>query len=150
MDFDSFEVKRVSENDVNEILLIIDFVFPYTCFDKKTILKKLQSDNFFLIKVVKKNLFVGFAEIEFFKKDSLARLNAIFVSDEFRRKGIGKLLLGNCFKELEKQKIKKIFLLVKESNIIAKDFYKNNSFCFEKLHDKILDDSIIEVWSKII
>jgi [ribosomal protein S18]-alanine N-acetyltransferase len=140
-----FKTDKIVEEDIPDILSIINTEFPYTTFNETILLDKISNNNFFLIKIIKNKELIGFAEVEFISEE--ARLNAIFVTDSFRNKGIGKKLLNKCIKEIKRRKIKKIFLLVKESNNTAKKLYLKIGFNFEKNHNKIIDDSIIEVWS---
>ncbi|MDD3083974.1 MAG: GNAT family N-acetyltransferase [Candidatus ainarchaeum sp.] len=147
MNFDLFNIKKVVKEDIPEILKIIDNIFPYTYFNDKTILKKIVDKNFFLIKFVQKNFFVGFAEIEFFPEKKESRLNAVFVSESFRKKGIATKLLQNCINEVKKRHYNIFFLLVKENNFVAKKLYSKSGFCFERFYEKEIDNSIIEMWS---
>jgi ribosomal protein S18 acetylase RimI-like enzyme len=142
------EIQKVTDGDVQDMLSIINIEFPYTKFDEDSIIKKINSENFFLIKNHRNNILVGFLELEFFDKN--ARLNAVFVGDVFRRQGIAKGLLKKAFKECKKRKIKKIFLLVKKDNFVAKNFYENNGFVFSRIHDKEIDCCEVEVFERII
>ena len=49
-----------------------------------------------------------------------------------------------------KKRIEKIILLVKKENAVAKKLYKLNGFKFTKLHNKKIENSIIEVWEKTL
>jgi ribosomal protein S18 acetylase RimI-like enzyme len=142
------EIQKISEEDVQDMLSIINIEFPYTKFDEDSIRKKINSENFFLIKNHRNNILVGFLELEFFDKD--ARLNAVFVGDVFRRQGIATKLLEKAFKECKKRKIKKIFLLVRKDNSVAKSFYENNDFVFSRIHDKEIDGCEVEVFERSI
>ena len=53
----------------------------------------------------------------------------IIVDDNFKRKGIGTILLN----EIEKNNIKNITLEVRESNVDAINFYKKNGFKIEAI-----------------
>ena len=96
------------------------------------------------LKFVINKKIVGFCELEYFGYSS--RLNAIFVLDSFRRRGIAKKMVDFCFVELKKRNCDNFFLLVKENNLIAKKFYSTLGFKFKKIYKKYIDDSIIEVW----
>ena len=56
----------------------------------------------------------------------------IIVSHDYRKKGIGTLLI----KELEKNNIKNITLEVRESNSAAIEFYKKNGYKIEAIRKK--------------
>lgn len=140
-------IDKVTDKDINDILSIIDVEFSYVSFTYDLIKQKLNDDKFFLIKYHQKNILIGFLEVEFIS-NTTARLNAIFISDSFRGQGFADELLKMAIRECKRKRIKKIFLLVKESNYGAKKLYEKNKFSFSKLHDKELDDSVIEVWER--
>ncbi len=142
-------IDKLNETDITDVLEIVNSVFPYVTFSEDLIKEKLKSNNFFLIKYHQKNVLIGFLELEFID-NKLARLNAVFVSDAFRCRGIATKLINKAVHECRRKRIKKIFLLVKEDNLVAKNLYKKQKFVFVKLHDKELDGSIIEVWEKEI
>lgn len=138
-------IKKIVLDDVNEIIDMIDEAFPYVSFTYEKIKEKINNKNFLLLKSTRNNIVTGFLEIEFLD-NNVARLNAVYVIDAFRRQGFATKLMKEAIHEIKRKRIKKFFLLVKENNSLAKDFYKKNSFVFEKLHDKKLEDSIVEVW----
>jgi len=63
---------------------------------------------------------------------------------------IGKELLEYASYFLEKKRIEKIILLVKKENTVAKKLYKLIGFKFTKMHNKKIENSIIEVWEKTL
>lgn len=143
----SYNIKKISENDIPNIINIIDNIFPYTDFNEESILKKIRSKNFLLLKIVEKNFLKGFCEVEFFFKKKEARLNAIFVVDSFRKKGIATFLLKKIIIDVKKKDLENFFLLVKKDNFVAKKLYSKVGFCFEKDYFKKIDNSLVEIWS---
>jgi ribosomal protein S18 acetylase RimI-like enzyme len=141
-------VTKLISKDAKTINFIIEEEFPYTSFSIDDIKLKLKDKNFFLIKHHQKNILTGFAEAQFFPGKEEARLNAIFVEEAWRGQRIATKLLKRVIHEAKRRKgIYKLFLLVKESNKGAKHLYKKLGFEFEKIHNKELDDSKVEVWS---
>ena len=148
MHFPEPQITKESIKDAETLNDIIEEEFPYTSFSVEDIKKKLKNKNFFLIKHHQKNILTGFAEAEFFPKKEEVRLNAIFVEEAWRGQRIATHLLKRIIHDAKRRKgIYKLFLLVKESNRGAKHLYKKLGFEFEKIHDKELDESIVEVWS---
>ncbi len=143
-----FKISKLKEEDIPWINEVIKKEFPYTTFSKEKLSEKIDNTNFFLIKHHQKNISTGFLELEFFLEEGKARLNAIFVEEAWRGQGIAKKLLKKAIHECKRRKeIHSIFLLVKEDNFGAKKLYEKIGFVFEKIHDKEIDNSIVEVWS---
>ncbi len=81
--------------------------FPYHCYEEDKI--------------------IGF--INFWVVPDGIELNNIFIHEKFRGKGYGELLLDFLIKCAEFLKSEKIFLEVREDNIIAQNLYKKFGFC---------------------
>ncbi len=142
-----FKISPVEKEDIEDVEQFIEYFFPYTAITKEKIAEKLKLDNFFLIKHHQKNILTGFAEIEFFFDKKEARLNAVFVEEAWRGQRIATKLVKKCIHEVKRRKhIHRFFLLVKESNLAAKNLYRKCGFEFESTHDKIIDGSVVEVW----
>lgn len=140
-----FKIKKLKKEDIPQVKEWIDSFFPYTNFSNETISEKIKDENFILLKHHQKNIITGFAELQFLKKK--ARLNALFVEEAWRGQGIGSKLMSKIIHHCKRKRLHKLFLLVKKSNAEAKTFYKKMGFEFEKMHDKELDGSKVEVWS---
>ena len=141
-------VTKVKDEDCAELSSMLQSEFSYIDLSHKKICEKIPKENFFLIKCHQKNIILGFAEIEFLDKH--ARLNAIFVEEAFRGQGIATKLIHHLIHEAKRKRIHTIFLLVKERNFSAKEFYIKNGFDYVKMHNKELDGSKVEVWEKHI
>ena len=145
------KIEKIMDEDVADIQQFIDYFFPYTQLNEEKISKKINTENFFLIKHHQKNIITGFTEVEFFFDKKEARLNAIFVDEGWRGQRIATKLVKKCIHEVKRRKhIHRLFLLVKEENQAAKGLYRKVGFEFEKEHDKEIDGSKIEVWSMYI
>jgi GNAT superfamily N-acetyltransferase len=148
-----FKLNLVEEKDCAELSEILQTEFPYIDLSEERICAKIYDEKFFLIKAHQKNIIVGFAEIEFFGNSFLekkARLNAIFVEDAWRGQKVATKLIHKIVHECKRRRIHKLFLLVKEGNDGAKKLYEKEGFTFEKMHDKEIEGSKVEVWSLII
>ncbi|MEK6958715.1 MAG: GNAT family N-acetyltransferase [archaeon] len=144
------EIKKATISDAPVLQGIIKREFSYTKFSPQTIVEKLVDERFLIIKTVDKKEFVGFAELDLLNdpaKLGQARLNAVYVSDKFRKKGVATKLVKKLLSLAKKKKLKKVFLLVRFDNELAKGLYLKCGFLFEKIHDKIIEGKEVEVWS---
>jgi ribosomal protein S18 acetylase RimI-like enzyme len=139
-----------SSNDISWIDNVIKNEFPYTEFSESDISSKLNNSNFCLWCAYKGNIPLGFVEGQFFEETKECRLNAVFVEDSFREKGIGTALVKKIVRECMKRNVPRMFLLVKKENAVAKKLYEKSGFVFEKIHDKIIEGSEVEVWVREI
>jgi len=143
-------ITLAKKEDVEWIDEIVKVEFPYIEFTKGKIAQKINDPNFNIIIARQANIQVGFCETEFFLLKKEARLNAIFVEDAWRDQGIGKALIAQTINDCKHKKIQRLFLLVKEENIDAKELYKKTKFKFVGMHDKLIDESNIEIWEQKI
>jgi len=58
----------------------------------------------------------------------VALISDMYVKPEFRRRGIGSLLLEKCFEHLRKLDIKHVMLSVLSNNLAAVKFYEKHGF----------------------
>ena len=113
-------IRRLEINDLEEAnVLLSNFNYKLTEADlNKVFFNCLISVDDKVNGIIVYNLFYDRIEIEY-----------IIVREGFRKKGIGsKLLL-----DIEKQNINNITLEVRESNITAINFYKNNGYKIEAI-----------------
>jgi ribosomal protein S18 acetylase RimI-like enzyme len=140
-------IKRATNDSVEWLDNVIKNEFPYTGFSPQDISQKLVDKNYLVFCAYERTNPVGFVEIQFLSHDAIARLSAVFVEKDFRHKSVATKLVRKAFFECKKRDFNHIFLLVKENNKVAKEFYKKLGFKFEKEHDKVIDGSNVEVWS---
>ncbi len=138
------------ESDISWLNNVIKDQFPYTVFCEHDIAQKISDDSFFVWCAYQNNIQLGFIEAQFFLENNSCRLNAVWVEDSFRRNGVATNLIKKVIRECMKRNIPELFLLVKEENIAAKELYKKMGFTFKQIHDKIIDNSKVEVWIKKI
>ena len=143
-------ITSAKKEDVPWIDEIIKIEFPYVELNKGKIIEKINDSNFSILVARQGNIQVGFSETELFLLKHEARLNAIFVEDAWRDQKIATTLIEHTINACKHKRIQKIFLLVKEENFGAKRVYKKTGFNFSKMHNKIIDESNIEVWEQKI
>ena len=143
-------VAKVEESDIEDIMSIINYAFPYTSFTYDAIKEKIASKKFYLLKAHQNNILVGFLELEFFIEKDEARLNAIFIQENWRGQRFADKLVDAALHECRRRRIKRLFLLVKTDNDGAKGLYQKHEFVPEGLHNKEIDGSKVEVWAREI
>jgi len=121
--------------------------FPYTEFTPNKIASRITDPHFLILVAKQVNILTGFIELELFLETKEARLNAVFVESSWRGQHIGTRLVQQAINECKHKRIQRLFLLVKVENEAGKALYKKNGLKFEKLHDKIIEGSQVEVWS---
>lgn len=144
------DIKKATQNQSDWITDIIGKEFPYTKFTPEKISSKISNPKYIILIAAQKNAPMGFCEMEIILEKSKARLNAIYVEEKNRRKGIAKKMISKIEKECKKKQIQTLFLLVKTTNEKAKALYQKTGFKFEKMHEKIIEGEKIEIWSKNI
>ena len=122
-------VRKSIPSDISRILEIEEacFVPPY---DEKTLLYELTGNPFsHVYSALVDGEVVGY--IDFMITFNSATINRIAVKEEFRRKGVGNLLLGQVIKDCEAEKdeeVEYLTLEVRASNEKAIRFYKKHKF----------------------
>lgn len=101
--------------------------------------KEIENKNNIYLKSVYKKRITGFIGASIVVDES--HIIRIAVKSEYRRKHIGTQLLDNLLKLLNKKKIKKIFLEVRESNLSAITFYKNHNFKIDGIRKEYYIDA---------
>ncbi|NVM02800.1 MAG: GNAT family N-acetyltransferase [Candidatus Helarchaeota archaeon] len=115
---------------VNSATLRVSFSYLYSIYHKK------HPDLFLVVEDGLENKIIAFILVDInggdVKKDS-ALVYAIGVLENYRRQGIGKLLVNQLIKNLKKHpNIKELYLHVQESNTVAFKFYEKLGFQFSK------------------
>ena len=140
-------ITKATAEDATALEKIITPEFSYRKFTAKQIEEQINTPNIFVFKKIQEKKIIGFIEIEIKEQGFIT---AIAVKKKYRKKGIGKELLEYASYFLEKKRVEKIILLVKKENTVAKKLYKLIGFKFTKLHNKKIENSIIEVWEKTL
>ncbi len=74
---------------------------------------------------------VGFAGVRFYESVGRAELGPIVVADNARHSGVGEKLVGRVLEFLAMQNLHRVVVIVKESNIAAKQFFGVCGFSHE-------------------
>ncbi len=137
-------ISEAEEKDIQFLEKIIAKEFPYKKMQKEKIAERLKNQNIKIFKKTQNRKIIGFVEIQ--KLPEAWMLNAISIIPQEREKGYAKELLNHAIKFIKNSNGKKIILLVKKNNLRAKKIYKSAGFKFVQIHEKIIDNSIIEIW----
>jgi ribosomal protein S18 acetylase RimI-like enzyme len=141
------DLRIATPQDAEWLDNIIKREFPYTDFSPEKIISRINDKRFLVFVAWQGNIPSGFAELELFKENEEARLNAVYVEDAMRLQRFGTKLVEHCLHVVRHMHFHRVFLLVKEGNANAKRLYERIGFKFEGLHNKELDGSKVEVWS---
>lgn len=135
------KIVKVRKKDFSEIQEMIESEFPYT---KKTLEKteaRIKNKNLIFTAINGIKL-LGFVEFKLNKEK--AGFFGMAVKQKFRCKGIGKKLFRFFLDYCRKKQIKKISLIVKKDNLLAKKIYLSEGFFKVKELEKKIDGSIVE------
>lgn len=112
------ESERIPKHRIKEVLSV-GFSDP-----KHVILVAQENDGI-----------IGFSDFwvypEFIHGGPSAYLNNLFITEEFRRKGIGSKLLGETIKKAKEMDAVALHISILPENIIAQNFYKKNDINWE-------------------
>lgn len=123
---EDLEIRKMNEKDIDEVYEInrLSFSFPWSRESFERELSSNKIAHYFV--AVKDNKIVGY--IGFWQIFQEAQITTIAVHPDFRRKGIGEVLLDYVIDLCEKNSIKEIVLEVRVSNTIAQNLYFKKGF----------------------
>lgn len=104
-------------------------------FLSKEAITKLISNGAIFKLVVNNNTILGFTE--YLLEDNRVFLSKLYVSKEYRNKGIGKLMLEDCIKYAKENNKDSIYLTVNKGNTNSIEIYKHIGF---KIIDSVIND----------
>jgi ribosomal protein S18 acetylase RimI-like enzyme len=136
-------IEKVAEKDLPEINGLVEKEFPYVERSSEKLKEKMREGRIVIFKAVKAKRILGFIEVEFFEQE-IARINGLSVKEDARDKGVGKTLLQSAVEFLKEKDVKRIVLLVKQSNRKAKELYEKNGFKFIGLYHREIDNAVVE------
>jgi len=114
-----YEFRKLSPENLEEILFLERTCFPHP-WNKKQLQLALQNPSIFMFGVFKNSLV---AYVSCFLLIEEAEILNLAVLPSFRKQGLGSFLLENLLLFCKEQKVEKVFLEVRESNIIAQKLY---------------------------
>lgn len=100
--------------------------FSSTYFSKDTFKKSISSNNERTYLLLDNSILIGYVFIS--KVLDEVEIYQICISKIYQNNGYGKILLDDLFELLEIEKVKKIFLEVRKSNINAIKLYEKSLF----------------------
>jgi len=110
-------------------------IYSYSKFEK--IFKEIEKNKNHNIFVIEEdNIIVGTVTIVLETKfiydgDKLGHIEDFAIHKDFRKKGIGRLLINNLYEIAKKERCYKVSLACKDTNL---DFYKKSKFKLTGLH----------------
>ena len=95
-------------------------------WSQEQIKESFQNKNNLVIGVFNQDELIGYCFILIAQTE--AEILNIAIDINFQRKGLGEILLKECFERLKSQQAKNLFLEVRESNHAAKNLYSKMGF----------------------
>ena len=124
------------------------FSLSNECFEnfwsKETIADTFLQDNFIGFVAVEDNKIIGFISTVWCIDE--CEIELIAVKKEYRNKLVATNLLNVAIEKFKEMKIKKLFLEVRRSNVVAQSFYKKQGFTYvgvRKNYYKNQEDALI-------
>ncbi len=120
------KIREFEEKDLNDVYEIELESFPNP-YGKNLLLyyHKESPDTFLVAEFLKRVVGYVIAVVEY---GDVGHILSIAVKKEFRRRGIGSLLLEEILKRLKRKNCKSVYLEVRVSNIPAISLYKKYGF----------------------
>lgn len=124
------------------------FSLSNECFEnfwsKETIADTFLQDNFIGFVAVEDNKIIGFISTVWCIDE--CEIELIAVKKEYRNKLVATNLLNVAIEKFKEMKIKKLFLEVRRSNVVAQSFYEKQGFTYvgvRKNYYKNQEDALI-------
>lgn len=119
------EIVKASEKHIDEIVEIekAEFSLPWS---KKSFLSELEDENVIFLAAEEGEKTVGFGILHYYNDEG--EIYNIAVSSDYRRQGIGDMLLSELLKTAGDFGVNTVFLDVRESNLPARNLYKKYGF----------------------
>lgn len=125
------KIIEATHNDL-DVIFDIDNDYEFDKYSRKIIEEMLVENNYLNLIAYKENIPCGYISINYVLDE--ASLLKIVVKKDFRKCGIGSLLIEKMIDILKEKLIKSIYLEVRSNNISAKNLYEKNSF--EKIYER--------------
>ena len=119
------KIKSLLENDAQKIVDLYKDNFS-DGWNLEMIKSAYKSQRFISLGAFNEDELVGVITCDFNEFD--ADIEGVVVKKEYRKMGIGALLINELQKKLIDEKKEKIFLEVRKSNLIAKKLYEKMGF----------------------
>ncbi len=125
METAEFCIRPLELKDLDEVLLIEECSFrpPWS---RSTFLSELEGKNRHYIVAEKEGKIIGYAGLCYFFEEG--HITTMAVAPDWRRKGVGKLLLAHLIEKSIEIGLKGLSLEVRESNRVAQQMYQEFGF----------------------
>lgn len=118
-------IRKIQDQDITSVIEISNLCFPKS-WTQETFRREMLLDNsYFYIGSIENKIVCFF---EWWKILDEAHIQTIAVSPKYQHQGIATQCLEYLINETKELNLMKIFLEVRESNIIAQKLYKKNGF----------------------
>ncbi|MFX1449835.1 MAG: ribosomal protein S18-alanine N-acetyltransferase [Promethearchaeota archaeon] len=122
---DDLKIRTVSPSDINRLYYIEIHSFK-SPFSLETLEKLAQIPNIIYLVAEIKQFIVGYTITSL--RSTEAHIISIVIDKDYRRRGIGSILLNKTIEKLHEKNMKKLILEVRVSNDAAIAFYEKYNF----------------------
>ncbi|NLL07079.1 MAG: ribosomal protein S18-alanine N-acetyltransferase [Clostridiaceae bacterium] len=139
MSFDRIEVSRLTLEDVDEVLIVerLSFTIPWS---KNAFIEEVTNNKFARYIIAKVNgKTIGYAGL--WKVFDEGHITNVAVHPEYRRNGVGFMLVQSLIELAKEENITKMTLEVRKSNILAQNLYKKFGFRIEGFRKEYYADN---------
>lgn len=144
MEIARIKIRPLELRDLNEVLLIEECSFrpPWS---RSTFLSELEEEDRYYVVAEAEGKVIGYAGFYYFFEEG--HITTMAVAPNWRRQGIGKLLLNHLIEKAKEIGLKELSLEVRESNQIARKMYQKFGFKMvarrKKYYVQPIEDAII-------
>lgn len=118
-------IRKLNENDVESIYNVECSCFSHA-WEKQVLLGTLRQNSYHFFGCFENDKILGYGSVTIVADESY--VNRIAVVPEFRKKGIGKLLLASLISTAKENNASFISLEVRKSNTVAIKLYSDSGF----------------------
>ena len=135
----NFKIREAKIDDVEDICKLEE-QYTIDMYTIDSIKSTFQQDYFHTFVGIKDNKIIGYVSATFIFEE--CNLIKIIVDKNFRHQGYGELLVNFLIHQCKKNGVNKIFLEVRNDNIIAKSFYSKIGFEKESVRKRYYHDGV--------
>lgn len=117
-----YRIVDANIDDIEQIVHIENSEFEKEKYDEAQLSEMLKLDNYKIF--VLKNKFIVLGYIIIYRNIDFDEIFKVAINKKFRRQGLGTVLLSYVKNNCKN----KLFLELKETNVVALEFYKKNGF----------------------
>ncbi|MEM2320502.1 MAG: ribosomal protein S18-alanine N-acetyltransferase [Candidatus Bathyarchaeia archaeon] len=127
---DQVVVRRAERSDSKALYEIEVECFPEDALPLYYIIYFLESPEFITLVTMQEGRIIGYgtARIENFEGKCMGHIYSIAVKPEYRRRGVGSILLKTIEENLRKRGAKVCYLEARKDNVVAINFYLKHGY----------------------